>query len=312
MKNKLWVSGDACVDLLPDNDQRYIKCAGGAPANVAVAASRLGCNTGFIGRVGDDPFGRFMCSVLKKEQVDHEFMHLDPNHRTSTVVVELDQDGERNFTFMVKPSADQFLLKSDLPEFKAAEWLHICSMALANQPTRSTTFAMIEAIKSKQGFVSFDPNIREDVWADETEILPTILQILPLVDVLKLSEEELHFISQQPVYEDALAWFMAHYQIPLLLITQAERGTLMIRSGVRRSIPSISVSPIDTTGAGDAFVGGLLAGLTQLKHWQTSNALESVVRAANICGALATTAKGAMTALPNKAQLSEQLAKAQQ
>ncbi|STT84893.1 fructokinase [Klebsiella pneumoniae] len=117
------VLGDAVVDLLPDGEGRLLQCPGGAPANVAVGVARLGGDSGFIGRVGDDPFGRFMRHTLAQEQVDVNYMRLDAAQRTSTVVVDLDSHGERTFTFMVRPSADLFLQPEDLPPFAAGQWL---------------------------------------------------------------------------------------------------------------------------------------------------------------------------------------------
>lgn len=124
-----------------------LQCPGGAPANVAVGIARLGGKSAFIGRVGDDPFGRFMQKTLADEQVDVQWMRLDPAHRTSTVVVDLDEQGERSFTFMVRPSADLFLDSTDLPPFRAKEWLHVCSIALSAEPSRSATFQAMDAIK---------------------------------------------------------------------------------------------------------------------------------------------------------------------
>ncbi|MCE0546255.1 aminoimidazole riboside kinase, partial [Klebsiella pneumoniae] len=164
MNGKIWVLGDAVVDLLPDGEGRLLQCPGGAPANVAVGVARLGGDSGFIGRVGDDPFGRFMLHTLAQEQVDVNYMRLDAAQRTSTVVVDLDSHGERTFTFMVRPSADLFLQPEDLPPFAAGQWLHVCSIALSAEPSRSTTFAAMDAIKRAGGYVSFDPNIRRDLW----------------------------------------------------------------------------------------------------------------------------------------------------
>lgn len=145
--SRVWLTGDAVVDLIPDGQQHYLKCPGGAPANVAVAIARLCGRSAFFGRVGNDPFGRFMQQTLTDEQVDCQHLYFDPVHRTSTVVVDLDEHGERSFTFMVKPSADQFLQLSDIPSFQNGEWLHVCSIALANQPSRSSTFAAIAQMK---------------------------------------------------------------------------------------------------------------------------------------------------------------------
>ena len=167
--SKIWVTGDAVVDLIPDGENHYLKCAGGAPANVAVGVARLGCEAGFIGRVGLDPLGKFMQETLNVEKVCTDHMILDPTQRTSTVIVGLD-NGERSFTFMVNPSADQFLEVGDLPNFQAGDFLHCCSIALINDPSRSTTIEAIRRVKQAGGFFSFDPNLRDSLWASLEEM----------------------------------------------------------------------------------------------------------------------------------------------
>lgn len=183
--NKIWVTGDAVVDLIPDGENHYLKCAGGAPANVAVGVSRLGVEAGFIGRVGNDPLGQFMKDVLAAEKVSTDNMILDDAHRTSTVVVGLD-NGERSFTFMVNPSADQFLEVGDLPEFKQGDFLHCCSIALLNDPSRSTTIEAIRRIKNAGGFVSFDPNLRESLWKSLDEMKTVVNSVVAMADILKI------------------------------------------------------------------------------------------------------------------------------
>ncbi|EPP0148860.1 PfkB family carbohydrate kinase, partial [Shigella sonnei] len=132
---KVWVLGDAVVDLLPESDGRLLPCPGGAPANVAVGIARLGGISGFIGRVGDDPFGALMQRTLLTEGVDITYLKQDEWHRTSTVLVDLNDQGERSFTFMVRPSADLFLETTDLPCWRHGEWLHLCSIALSAEPS---------------------------------------------------------------------------------------------------------------------------------------------------------------------------------
>ena len=148
MTNRVWVMGDAVVDLIPEGKEHYLKCPGGAPANVAVGVARLGGESAFIGRVGADPFGRFMADTLASEGVDIRHLTLDPAHRTSTVLVELDDEGERSFTFMVRPSADQFLSLADLPVFQAGQWLLTCSIALANEPVRSSCLQAMSCLRT--------------------------------------------------------------------------------------------------------------------------------------------------------------------
>lgn len=305
---RIWVTGDAVVDLIPEGNSSYLKCPGGAPANVAVAVSRLGADAAFFGRVGQDPLGRFMRQVLADEGVNTEFMQLDPDHRTSTVIVDLDDQGERSFTFMVKPSADQFLQPTDIPPFQAGEWLHVCSIALANEPSRSSTFQAMQSIKAAGGYVSFDPNLREEVWQRPEELRDTVLKAVSLADVVKFSDDEILFLSEQPSLESAITWLKSHYALPLIVITQGKKGALTIRGEQEQLITGKPVSPVDTTGAGDAFVGGLLAGLAACEQWKALPDLTNIIQQANACGALATTAKGAMTALPTQSQLTEYFA----
>ncbi|MGI9919530.1 aminoimidazole riboside kinase [Vibrio owensii] len=297
--SKIWVTGDAVVDLIPDTESTYLKCPGGAPANVAVAISRLGGNSAFFGRVGQDPLGRFMKATLAEEQVNTDYMLLDEAQRTSTVIVDLDDSGERSFTFMVKPSADQFLIPADIPAFVQGEWLHVCSIALANEPSRSSTLKAMQDIKVAGGFVSFDPNLREEVWANPEELKPVVRQAIELADVVKFSDDELLFLTDTDSLEAGLEAIKA-FNNTLVLITQGAKGALVVFEGEQELIAGQAVKPVDTTGAGDAFVGGLLARLAQQNEWANKEAIHSAVNWANGCGALATTQKGAMTALPTQ------------
>lgn len=289
---KIWVLGDAVVDLLPDGEGRLLQCPGGAPANVAVGVARLGGNSAFIGRVGDDPFGRFMYQILADEKVEVQQMRLDPAHRTSTVVVDLDDHGERSFTFMVRPSADLFLEPADLPSFSAGEWLHVCSIALSAEPSRSAAFQAMASIREAGGYVSFDPNIRPDLWADENELRRFLELALQHADVVKLSVEELTFLTHDAQVKTGLESLMRRCPARLVLVTLGKEGVIAWHDGAVKHYPGTSVECVDTTGAGDAFVAGLLYGLA------AGQELVPVIGLAQRCGALATTAKGAMTALP--------------
>lgn len=305
--SKIWVLGDAVVDLIPDGENHYLKCAGGAPANVAVGVSRLGVAAGFIGRVGNDPLGQFMKATLDAENVSTSQMILDPKQRTSTVIVGLD-NGERSFTFMVNPSADQFLEIGDLPTFQARDWLHCCSIALINDPSRSTTLEAIKRIQQAGGFFSFDPNLRESLWASIDEMKAVVNQVVALADVLKFSEEELTLLTDTDSLEAATAAITAQYPNKLIIITLGKDGAIYHLNGRSQIVAGKALKPVDTTGAGDAFVSGLLAGLSQEADWKNDATLVKIIRQANASGALATTAKGAMSALPNKTQLKAFLA----
>lgn len=303
MSAKVWVLGDAVVDLLPESDGRLLPCPGGAPANVAVGIARLGGTSGFIGRVGDDPFGALMQRTLLTEGVDITYLKQDEWHRTSTVLVDLNDQGERSFTFMVRPSADLFLETTDLPCWRHGEWLHLCSIALSAEPSRTSAFTAMTAIRHAGGFVSFDPNIREDLWQDEHLLRLCLRQALQLADVVKLSEEEWRLISGKTQNDRDICALAKEYEIAMLLVTKGAEGVVVCYRGQVHHFDGMSVNCVDSTGAGDAFVAGLLTGLSSTGLSTDEREMRRIIDLAQRCGALAVTAKGAMTALPCRQEL---------
>ncbi|ELH6279872.1 aminoimidazole riboside kinase [Escherichia coli] len=303
MSAKVWVLGDAVVDLLPESDGRLLPCPGGAPANVAVGIARLGGTSGFIGRVGDDPFGALMQRTLLTEGVDITYLKQDEWHRTSTVLVDLNDQGERSFTFMVRPSADLFLETTDLPCWRHGEWLHLCSIALSAEPSRTSAFTAMTAIRHAGGFVSFDPNIREDLWQDEHLLRLCLRQALQLADVVKLSEEEWRLISGKTQNDRDICALAKEYEIAMLLVTKGAEGVVVCYRGQVHHFAGMSMNCVDSTGAGDAFVAGLLTGLSSTGLSTDEREMRRIIDLAQRCGALAVTAKGAMTALPCRQEL---------
>lgn len=305
MSVRVWCLGDAVVDLLPEMPGRLMQCPGGAPANVAVGIARLQGNSGFIGRVGADPFGEFMRQTLSDENVDTRYMIADSEHRTSTVVVGLDEQGERSFTFMVRPSADLFLTASDLPGFQRGEWLHCCSIALAAEPSRTATLTAMKQIRTAGGHVSFDLNLREDLWPDPALLHAVVNEALSYTDVVKLSEEELDFLCPGQETAVSMSQLAARFSIRLLLVTRGREGVMACYHDQITHYATTPVNSVDTTGAGDAFVAGLLWGLAKSGLPADESQLAICLAGAQRCGALATTAKGAMTALPWLHQLDD-------
>ena len=282
---------------------RLLPCPGGAPANVAVGIARLGGTSGFIGRVGDDPFGALMQRTLLTEGVDITYLKQDEWHRTSTVLVDLNDQGERSFTFMVRPSADLFLETTDLPCWRHGEWLHLCSIALSAEPSRTSAFTAMTAIRHAGGFVSFDPNIREDLWQDEHLLRLCLRQALQLADVVKLSEEEWRLISGKTQNDRDICALAKEYEIAMLLVTKGAEGVVVCYRGQVHHFAGMSVNCVDSTGAGDAFGAGLLTGLSSTGLSTDEREMRRIIDLAQRCGALAVTAKGAMPALPCRQEL---------
>ncbi|MDV5226901.1 aminoimidazole riboside kinase [Providencia rettgeri] len=300
---KVWSLGDAVVDLLPLQNMQYEACAGGAPVNVAAGIAKLGQPSGFIGRVGEDAFGHFMQKTLFDLGVDTSSMEFDEVYRTSTVLVSLQENGEREFSFLVSPSADQFLSNKNLPIFDKGI-LHFCSLALVHPVCRGSLLEAMDKMKQSEGLLSFDVNIRPQMWADPIEMQTTVERFAHQADILKLSEEELLWLTEEVSFDMALEK-LTGYPASLKIITQGSKGCVVLTPKRQIAISAYSVESIDTTGAGDAFMAGLLAAISQFGVNDSDEYFLKIITQAAACGALATTRKGAISAAPSQDELAE-------
>ncbi|MGZ0799728.1 aminoimidazole riboside kinase [Kluyvera ascorbata] len=297
----IWTLGDAVVDLLPRDNMQFEACAGGAPFNVAIGVARLGHDSGFIGRVGNDAFGRFLHQTLVTAQVDTKSLEFDPKRHTSTVLVSLDSDGERQFDFLVNPSADQFLSPASLPDF-GHDILHFCSLALVAPDCRATLTQAMAAMRQAGGTLSFDINLRPQMWSNETQMFDQVSDFARQSDILKMSEEELLWLTQTDDLNSACER-LTGFPARLKIITRGADGAIAFWQNHRLTLSGYHVDSIDTTGAGDAFMAGLLAALAGAGWPASTAALSSLLEQASACGALATTQRGALSAFPNNQQL---------
>lgn len=299
----IWTLGDAVVDLLPLENRQYEACAGGAPLNVAVGASMLGQKSGFIGRVGRDDFGLFLRETLALAGVDTQHIEIDEHRHTSTVLVSLDKHGDRQFDFLVNPSADQFLSQQALPQFDN-DILHFCSLALVAPQCRQTLQQAVAAVRTAKGLVSFDLNVRSQMWSDEVTMRQEVEHAALDADILKMSEEEWLWLTRTDD-PDLARLQLDTFPAGLKIVTQGERGALVFWRHTCFSFSGYQVDSVDTTGAGDAFAAGLLAGLAEHGWPDSAAALAQRIEQACACGALATTQKGALTAMPTQHQLNK-------
>lgn len=304
----IWTLGDAVVDLLPLSNMQYAACAGGAPVNVAVGAAKLGCQSGFIGRVGDDPFGHFLKSSLDEYGVNTRHMQFDSHYRTSTVLVSLGEDGEREFTFLVNPSADQYLTTDCLPNF-GEDMLHFCSLALVAEDCRETLGSAIKQIKRRGGLLSFDINLREQMWSDRQEMFSIVHDFAAQADILKLSEEEWYWLVGTYDFAEAIDALQS-FPSRLKVVTYGAQGSMVLWQNQVIHFSGYTVDSVDTTGAGDAFMAGLLAGITINSLPTDLPHLYRVMAQASACGALATTQKGALSASPDTSAVARFIAEA--
>ncbi|MBC8171965.1 MAG: hypothetical protein H7X77_09840 [Anaerolineae bacterium] len=278
----------------------FKKAPGGAPANVAVAAARLGHKSGFLGQVGDDPFGHFLSDVLKKAKVDVRGLRFSTEARTPLAFVSLRSDGERSFVFYRHPSADMLLRPGELPlniidDYKV---FHFGSITLIHEPVRSATLEAVQYAQNRGLMISYDPNLRLALWDSQDDARAGMLAGFAYANLVKISEEELEFLTGG--HDVKPLW---HEQLQLIVITHGAGGaTLYTKDGSKTHAAGYSVKAVDTTGAGDAFVAGLLDGI--LKHGEAyPQHLPEILRFANAVGAITTTKRGAIPALPRRKQV---------
>ena len=288
----------------------FVPAAGGSPANAAVAFGRLGVPTGFVGKVGDDPFGRLLGRIIAANGVDVSRLLYDAAARTALAFVALDEVGHPDFVFFRHPSADMLLRESDLDAsyIAGAQAFHTGSIVLAAEPSRSATIAALRLAKASGLLVSLDPNVRLSVWRDADELRETLLPLFALADVVKLSEEDLGVLLGDPDARRGAAAVLAR-GARLVVVTRGENGCLGVTREREVEVPGYVVPVVETTGAGDAFLAGLITGLLAVGATPTSvgeigeRDLLAVLRLANGVGALTTTGRGAIPSLPTRAAL---------
>nr|BAX09100.1 fructokinase [Cryptomeria japonica] len=239
----------------------FKKAPGGAPANVAVGIAKMGGHAAFIGKVGDDEFGHMLAGVLKENGVDDKGILFDSHARTALTFVALRSDGEREFTFYRNPSADMLLTEAELDKdlIQQARIFHYGSISLLTEPCRSAHFAAMKMAKDAGAILSYDPNLRLPLWASPEEARNGILSIWDKADVIKVSEDEVAFLTNGGDYEKAeVIETLMHPGLKLLLITEGGKGCRYHTKNFRGKIKGLAVNPVDTTGAGDAYVGAFL------------------------------------------------------
>ncbi|MEO1091545.1 MAG: PfkB family carbohydrate kinase [Pseudomonadota bacterium] len=311
--------GDLLVDFVPTvtgtglaDAPGFTKAAGGAAANVAVGLARLGTSSGFMGKVGDDPFGRFLAGTLAAEGVDTSPLGLDPAHPTAIAFVSLREDGEREFLFYRDTAPDRFMAASDIDDeaLRAAKVFHFDSIALAAEPPRTPALAAAEHARGFGAMISFDVNLRQMLWPDIATARSVIDKAATLSSVLKVSDDELEVLTGNRDVETAREAYW-HDAMQLLVVSRGSAGCIAVTAETQVDVPSFRVTPVDTTGAGDAFVAGLLSSLaSDTDVIRRPDDLARACRVANAAGALTTMTRGAIPGLPTRAAIDRLIAEA--
>lgn len=303
--------GEILIDFTPHLSEKgnpsFVANPGGAPGNVMVALSCLGDDTSMIGSVGQDQFGEMLKNTLKGKGVDVDGI-IRVDTPTTLAFVHIAEDGERSFSFYRKPGADMMLKKDDIPFdiIKDAKVLHIGSISLTDEPVRGATLAAVSFAKDNGILISYDPNLRPALWSSLEEAKKWIREILPIADIVKLSEEELEFLTNEQTVDKAVKRLLDEHDIPLLLVTCGADGSYAFSGENYTQVPGFQVSSIDTTGCGDAFFAGVLHTLLDRKllgKTLSIRDMKEVLLVGNAMGAIVATKKGAIPAMPNGKEL---------
>ena len=299
--------GELLIDLVPEpsgcalGEARNLRIApGGAPANVAVALTRLGAGAGFIGKVGDDPLGRLLQKTLRENQVDLSCFQLSRQSRTRIALVTNDSNEQQRFLFY--GNADVQLESRDIREsyIRRARFFHFGSISLIQEPSRSATLAAIRFARKHGLTVSFDPNLRPPLWPNLKVARTTILRSIELCDVFKVNQSEWEFLFPGRRFEDSFS-LLKRRGVRLAAMTCDARGSMLATEKACVTVPTRAVKVADTTGAGDGFVAGLLFQLArrQKDDKPTPAEMDGLAAFANAVGTLTCTRPGAIPAFPS-------------
>lgn len=303
----LYCIGEMLIDFIPGTETgSYVRNAGGAPANVAIAAARQGLRSAMCCSLGDDNFGRFLLDTLEKNGVEAIKKTLCREAVTTMAFVTLDEKGDRSFTFARKPGADMLLNENDVKEEEIAESVivHAGSLSLSASPAAEATRRALRLAHEKGRFVSFDVNYRDLIWnGDIKACTDAVCSCLRYVDVMKISEEEAGMFGG----EAAVGELMTRFGLSAVVETLGAAGARCFYNGASFEVPGRKAVCVDATGAGDAFWGGFLSALRLGGLEKPSDLSEELLHDAleygNRCGWFCVQKKGAISALPTREEV---------
>lgn len=309
--------GELLIDFTPagisDNGNPLFEMnPGGAPANVLIAVAKLGGRCAFIGKVGDDHFGHFLKQTLENNNVDTRGLKCTEQANTTLAFVHLDEKGERSFTFLRNPGADTMLEEHEIEAsiIDKGKIFHFGSLSMTHQPAEGATLKAVEYAKHSGKVISYDPNWRPSLWKDVDTARQKMMLGLKYADIVKLSEEELKLLTGEADIDRA-AQMVFDMGAKLVLVTLGDQGCYYMHSSGRGHVPAYQVKVVDTTGAGDAFLGGVLYNISRMDcpiEKMDCHQLERIVRFANATAALCITKRGGIPAMPSLHEV-EQLLK---
>ena len=284
---------------------------GGAPCNVLAILSRLGHKTAFVGKVGQDFFGQQLEKAIREVGIDASGLRRDPEVHTTLALVHNTPDGDRDFSFYRNPGADMMLREDELPEplIKEARIFHFGTLSMTHEGVRQATKKAIRIAKEAGALISFDPNLREPLWNSLEDAKEQVLYGLGQCDILKISDNEIQWLSGEQDFDAGVRWIRARFSIPLILVSMGRDGSrAYYQDKIVEVKPFLQPTTIETTGAGDTFCACvlhyiLLHGLQEL----TETDLWVMLRYANAAASIITTRKGALRVMPKPEEIKQLL-----
>lgn len=313
---KLIGIGEALIDFLPAQIgvslkavEEFKRVAGGAPANVCACVRRLGSESVILTKLGTDAFGDYLIDTLNEVGVNTNYIKRTNVANTALAFVSLKKDGNRDFSFYRNPSADMLLEANeiDVDLFQKGDILHFCSVDLVDAPIRQAHDQALKYAKENELLISFDPNVRLPLWSDHDEYKRVINKYINYADILKISDEEFGFITGNSFSEDEILKLFRG-NVKVIIYTEGAKGARVYTKKNTYQFPGFKVKAIDTTGAGDSFIGAFLYQL--LKMRLTLDNLETtdytqIIEFANAVGAIVASKKGAILAMPKESEVIE-------
>lgn len=280
---------------------------GGAPCNVLAMLNRFGHTTAFIGKVGEDIFGLRLKRELEEIGIDTCGLLLDKEVRTTLAFVQNDETGDRSFSFYRNPGADMMLCPEEVQEdwIQGAKLFHFGTLSMTHEKVREATIKALELAKKHRLLISFDPNLRESLWDSLENAKKQVAYGLQYCDILKISDNEIQWFTGEEDYDKGIRMLQDTYQIPLILLSMGKDGSRAYHKDFRVEVPGfLQKNTIETTGAGDTFMGACLhfvlrKGLEDLREAD----LREMLTVANGAASIITTRKGALKVMPTSEEI---------
>ena len=301
--------GELLIDFVPstaggrlEDVESFTRAPGGAPANVAVGIARLGGSSGFIGMVGDDPFGRLLTETLATDGVDVSGIRVCAEARTALAFVSLQKDGERDFMFYRHPSADMLMKPEDVDVelVGGSRALHVGSLSLIAEPCRSAHLHAVDLARKAGILISCDPNLRLPLWPDANAARDGMLLSLEGANLVKISNDEVAFLTGS---DDLVAGARQLWRdtTRVMVVTRGRNGAIWLTADRQGEVGGFQVDAIDATGAGDSFMAAVLVEMLSAPSIaEAADDLDRICRVACAAGAITTTGRGAIPTLPTR------------